>query len=218
MCGEGQRGPARASGAPRRGMPGDAVRRLAQPESRLRSEGRRGKGLGKGRGGGGEPGREKPAIKQLSLQGFVAVGAEPPRRAVRGRPAPNFAPIPGSPRQPPPSASPVLLNPLRAAAAAAERSVLRERVPRSPAQPPLPSWHPRALRCGPRRASEPSAPRTPISTAAGRSPTPQPRTRPGQSTPLPRPGESLGRGTHRAGSADETGGGRPGLISRLGCK
>lgn len=195
-------------GAPRRGMPGDAVRRLAQPESRLRSEGRRGKGLGKGRGGGGEPGREKPAIKQLSLQGFVAVGAEPPRRAVRGRPAPNFAPIPGSPRQPPPSARPAPLNPLRAAAAPAERSERRERVPQTPEllQPPLPSLAP------PGSASEPSPPRSPQSTGRWRPPSPQPRTLPGQSTPVPRPGENPGNPPRRVVLIC------PVLISRLGCE
>lgn len=166
MCGEGQRGPARASGAPRRGMPGDAVRRLAQPESRLRSEGRRGKGLGKGRGGGGRAGeREKPAIKQLSLQGFVAAGAEPPRRAARGRPAPNFAPIPGSPRQPPPSAGPAPLNPLRAAAERSERGAL-------PAAPAAASPAPPALRGRHRRAPERCPPRTPVSPAAGQTPDP----------------------------------------------
>lgn len=46
-------------GLRRRGMPGDAVPRLAQPESRLRSEGRRGKGLGKGRGRGGGGGESR---------------------------------------------------------------------------------------------------------------------------------------------------------------
>lgn len=206
-------------------MPGDAVRRLAQPESRLRSEGRRGKGLGKGRGGGGEPGREKPAIKQLSLQGFVAVGAEPLRRAARGRPAPNFAPIPGSPRQPPPSAGPAPLNPLRAAAAAAERSVRRERGARPAAPAALRTRcsrrsRPRHPRCPPRRAREHSPPRTPVSPAAAETSDlaapPHPTARPGQSTALPAPGESPGRGNPPRRQRGRDGGGV--LICRLGCK
>lgn len=146
----------------------------------------------------------------------MAVGAEPPRRAVRGRPAPNFAPIPGSPRQPPPSAGPAPLNPLRAAVAAAELSVLRERVPRSPAQPPLPSWHSRALRCRPRRAPEPSPPGTPVSTAAvetsdraAQNPS-RPKHPSAQAGREPRPWEPTAQAARRRRGAAN-------LISRLGC-
>lgn len=97
---EGQRGPAGAPGAAAAGCP--VVPSRAGIPFKERWE--EGKGVGEsgregGKGGGEGGGEEKRAIEQLSLQGFVAAGAEP-RRAARHRPAPNFAPIPGSPRPP----------------------------------------------------------------------------------------------------------------------